>query len=151
LSSRAIVSETVAPLLRQHGFKKDRLTWRREEPESILVLNFQHSQWSDLYYINLGVFFRTLDVNDKPSSHHCHLQVRLDTIAGDPTCLAEACDFESGLPQAQRAAVLQREISQSALPWLSERATLSGTREALLQGTSALMVFTRLREHLQLP
>jgi hypothetical protein len=146
-----MVSEAVGPLLKRLGFKKERLTWRREEAESILVINFQHSQWSDLYYINLGVFFRALDSKDNPGSHQCHLQARLDAIARDPELLLAASDFAShSVGPVDRATILQSEVFECAVPWLRKRATLQDAREALIQGTAGTMVFATLREHLQL-
>jgi hypothetical protein len=73
------LKEAVSPLLRAHGFKRSGTTWRRDQVESIAVLNVQKSQWGGgTYYINLGTYFRTLGNDTSPTENKCHVRVRLN-------------------------------------------------------------------------
>ncbi|MFT6909938.1 MAG: hypothetical protein ACJAS1_006665 [Oleiphilaceae bacterium] len=68
----------INPLLNDLGFKKSNSTWRRDQSESIAVINIQKSQWSDgSFYINLGVFFSSLGNDTSPMENKCHVRVRM--------------------------------------------------------------------------
>ncbi len=68
----------LSPLLRERGFKKSSMTWRKDQGESVAVLNVQRSQWDKAdYYVNLGLYFRALGEDKSPTENKCHVRVRL--------------------------------------------------------------------------
>jgi Domain of unknown function (DUF4304) len=86
--------------LKAHGFRKQRLNWRKDLGESIAVLNVQISPWGDRsYYVNVGVYLKVLGEELAPPHNRCHVQ--------------------------QRLAVEQPEsVASAALEWFGERANL---------------------------
>lgn len=51
----------LAPLLKQEGFTKQRLNWRKDLGATIAVLNVQVSAWGDRsYYVNVGIYLKAL-------------------------------------------------------------------------------------------
>src|SRR5438093_235721 len=77
------LQQTLAPLLKAHGFTKEGPTWRKRFPESIAVFNIQGSQWGVSFYINLGIYFIALGQNERPLEYHCHVRARLDEVVPD--------------------------------------------------------------------
>jgi hypothetical protein len=51
--------------LNEIGFTKKSGSWYREERDSILVANLQKSDFSDAYFINLGIWLKPLGGADK--------------------------------------------------------------------------------------
>ncbi len=79
----------MSPLLKAHGFKKASSTWRRDQGESIAVLNVQKSPWGgNTYYVNIGTYFSVLGSEKSPTENKCHVQLRLEI--GDPTSVVTA-------------------------------------------------------------
>lgn len=78
LSKEELV-ERLKLVLKEHGFKKTKWTWRKSTDGLALVLNVQGSQWSnDDYYINLGVYIQELGPKESPSENICHIQARIE-------------------------------------------------------------------------
>lgn len=47
--------KAIHPLLKRSRFKRSSNTWRRDQGETIAVLNVQKSQWGDgVLYVNIG-------------------------------------------------------------------------------------------------
>jgi len=81
LSVEQFIDE-LAPLLKEHGFKKERLNWRKGHGPSIAVLNVQVSPWGDRsYYVNVGVYLKALGTEARPTHNRCHVQQRLQVEA----------------------------------------------------------------------
>lgn len=85
----------VAPLLKDHGFKKSNATWRKNLGETLAVFNVQKSQWGAVYYINLGVYFRALGTETNPTENRCHIQARLK-VEDPPEVVAKAVRWYEG-------------------------------------------------------
>jgi len=64
--------------LKKHKFIKKGYSWYLFEEKVIKVVNLQKSQYSNLYYVNLCVFFKDLEKTDFPKEEHCHIRTRLD-------------------------------------------------------------------------
>jgi len=128
-----IIQSTLKDVLRVQGFKKDRTTWRKECPESTLVLNLQKSQYGDLYYVNLGIWLKPIGGSHAPKEYQCHIRARLESISRLP--LAEALDMEKpGLGDEERADLIRRAVESEALPWLEASSSVAGAREQLEGG-----------------
>lgn len=103
--------KAISPLLKKYGFKKSNSTWRRNQSESIAVLNVQKSQWGGgKFYINLGAYFREFGSEQVPTENRCHVRVRLQV--NDPSNTVD-----------------------SAIAWFDARATLEGAK-GLAKGDS---------------
>ena len=69
------------------GFKRSGKIWRKQNPESIDVIGVQKSSFGEEFYINLGVFFPSLETLTRPATKDCHVQVRFNRVHPDPDML----------------------------------------------------------------
>ncbi len=81
---------TMDTALKTYGFqRKLSLTWHKDEADLIKGINLQKSAYSNLYYVNLGTFFKGIGgdapypkyndwhVADRVSSHRVGIEKRL--------------------------------------------------------------------------
>jgi len=79
------------PLLKEYRFKKTGSTWRRDQETSIAVFNIQKSRWGgEAFFINIGVYFKSLGNDLSPTHNKCHVQFRLDH--NEPAIVVEEAD-----------------------------------------------------------
>lgn len=107
-------SAEIAPILKKHGFRKQRLNWRKNLGSAIAVLNVQMSSWGERnYYVNVGIYLKTLGDESSPTYNRCHVQQRL-------------------------AADLPLSVVNEAIEWFSSRASIEALaklhRSGQLQG-----------------
>lgn len=96
--------------LRPLGFRRQRLTWRRQVETGTQVVQLQRSQWGPQAYLAFGLWCGLLaDKCKGPSS--CEVQTRLDCLS---TTLPEAIALES----AEHLEVLPSEVDRHLLTWL---------------------------------
>ena len=82
--------DELAPLLKQHGFGKQRLNWRKDLGPSFAVVNVQISAWGDRSYcVNVGIYLKSLGAERKPAHNRCHVQQRL-AVSSPPEVVASA-------------------------------------------------------------
>ena len=129
---RSAVEVPVAALLKPLGFRKRRSTWHLLQPETVLVVNVQKSEFGPTCYLNLGVYLRALGPETTPPEYRCHIRTRLDRLPDDPSTLLAALDLESGLSPEHRMSALREHVLDSAIPWLQARESEGKAREALL-------------------
>ena len=113
----------LGPLLKALGFKRSSSTWRKDQEESIAVLNIQKSSWGGgTYYVNIGVYFRALGSESAPTENRCHVQTRLEP------------------PPAPADAV------EKAAHWFRARATLSQAARLATADANNGLVFKEVRD-----
>jgi hypothetical protein len=77
--------------LKTLGFKKTRTTWHKSIDTLIMVFNIQGSQWStEDYYINLGIYIKSLGNETAPPEYRCHIRTRIDENNNIDLILKEA-------------------------------------------------------------
>ena len=77
--SKEQLIECFKPVFKQSGFKKMRTNWRKTTDDLIFVLNIQGSQWDkEDYYINVGVYIKSLGTEQNPTEYSCHIRSRID-------------------------------------------------------------------------
>jgi hypothetical protein len=107
--------KAIAPILKSAGFKRSGATWRKDQMESIAVLNVQKSQWGGgVFYINLGTYFRVLGDNESPTENKCHVRVRLEVEEPNKVA-AQAIAWFSARAALRDAALLAEEDSKRGL------------------------------------
>jgi len=107
--------KAIGPLLKEQGFKKSNSTWRKDQGESVAVVNVQKSQWGGgTYYVNLGTYFRQLGADAAPTANKCHVQVRLP-IDEPATVVAAAIEWFQARASLQAAARLADADSRKGL------------------------------------
>ena len=67
-------------VLSERGFTRHKKAWYLSEPETILVVDLQKSNWSSTYYLSFGVLLRQLSQLQKPKLTECHVFQRLESL-----------------------------------------------------------------------
>lgn len=128
----AVVSGAIARLLRQHHFKKDGRTFRKQVGAACQVVNVQSSHgnsWDEAhFYINLGIYSAELaqllgqTVGNKLKEYQCHIRRRLEPDTSGRWTLTPETDLLA--LSAEVAGYLEKD----GLPWLEgglDKQTLS--------------------------
>jgi hypothetical protein len=58
---RSYADTALNAFLKPYGFKKKGSVWALRKKEFLLTIWLQKSQWSDIYYVNIGIQFENLD------------------------------------------------------------------------------------------
>lgn len=99
MDSKKIIADIWNPILKKAGFLKKWSSWYLINPEVIGILNIQKSQWSDLCFINIGLFvIKDEPLDFFPRDTLCHFQFRLveDNILGhDKMVIQNILNFEN--------------------------------------------------------
>jgi hypothetical protein len=74
--TRKFADNTLSSFLKPYGFKKKGSTWALLKKEFLLTILPQKSQWSDIYYINIGIQFENLD-DRLPKAYNGDISFRL--------------------------------------------------------------------------
>jgi len=96
--SKKLLVAALAPLLKARGYKKKAATWHLTEPETVLTFNVQQSQWSMMFYLNLGVYLRSIGDETQPAESSCHIRTRLSALVPDRARLIALLDFDKVVP-----------------------------------------------------
>ena len=131
--SKKKLEEYLKSLLKTHGFKKKALTWRKDAGECIQVLNIQGSQWSDSFYLNLGIYFKALGGESAPNEYDCHIRERLTGITPDLGKTNSLLDFEIQMEEKNRLNEFASEVEQYGIPWLEKCCSIEGAKSYLVK------------------
>lgn len=69
--------------LRREGFERRGPNWYLRGPDSVAVVNLQKDDFSDAWFVNLGIWITALGDAEWPQSHVCHVQVRVPRLWPD--------------------------------------------------------------------
>ena len=137
---KKLLEGAFAPPLKLIGFKKRGGTWHRATGAGVQVINIQGSQWSRIFYINLGVYFPELGKKDLPSEYDCHIRRRLDQLVPDRARLAYLLDLHSKSFVEADGLELISLVMQNGVPWLDRCSDKAGFLEEA-QSKGALVHF----------
>ena len=112
------------------GFRRRKLHWYRSNDDTIQIVNLQKSDWGGQYYINLGIFFRTLSPATAPKEYQAHARVRLDALRGiDESRIEAVLNLENvEMSQVERRSVIVAAFNDGVIPFLNARSTLPQLR-----------------------
>lgn len=151
--SRKQLLDAFKPPLKEHGFKKTDRTWHRELSEVVCVLNVQTSQWSELYYFNVGIWIKALETPIRPGFPGSRLGRRLPLESDNFKRCSLLADFENDVADvATRINELRDIIVPDALAWFSAHETREKIRHRLEDpGNSEIPVPLIVRRYFNLP
>lgn len=95
------LEKTIKEILKPLGFKKKNLNWYYFGGELIIRINFQKSNWSHGFYINLEIYEKKLNETDFPCTYSW-FHWRLESIFKDDKNLREFYDFDDLNPSESR-------------------------------------------------
>ncbi len=109
-----LVTASIAPLMKQHGFKRKALTFERKHGAVLQIVNVQCSHGGDSFYVNVGVVLdevKALRASETGSQvfggHTVHFGSRLDSLAPALPQSWKADDANAG---AEVAAGLEKAL-----------------------------------------
>jgi hypothetical protein len=111
-----IYKRSFCPLLKAAGFSKSNSTWRKEQGESVAVLNLQKSRWGDgAFYLNIGVYFYALGSEVSPTENRCHVQLRLEPLPEPAEAVRQVTEWFKARSSLRQASVLAESDSKKGL------------------------------------
>lgn len=120
----------MAPILKEMGYRKNRLTWFRKLEELTIVFNIQKSQYAeDTWYCQYGIGIHDLAGNRISSISKCDILCRFDQIINGKTLKAEDLKW-----------ILER--------WTEKYGSLERLRAAAGGGTLPQITTVRAKEYL---
>jgi hypothetical protein len=136
ITNETALQELITSVLADAGFRKRRSTWFRTRDDTIQVVDLQKSQWGGQYYLNVGVYVRSLGRATVPKEHECHLRTRLTSLdAQHREKIDAALDLERvDLPGDERRDILATALREVALPFLDQHSTVPQLRQSYRAG-----------------
>ena len=120
----------MAPILKELGYRKNRLTWFRHLEELTIVFNIQKSQYADdTWYYQYGIGIHDLAENTINSISKCDILCRFDQTINGKTLQAEDLKW-----------ILER--------WTKKYGSLERLRAAAGEGTLPQITTVRAKEYL---
>ena len=124
------IGEQMAPILKEMGYRKNRLTWSRKLEELTIVFNIQKSQYADdIWYYQYGIGIHDLAGDKISSISKCDILCRFDQIINGKTLKAEDLKW-----------ILER--------WTEKYGSLERLRAAAGGGTLPQITTVRAKEYL---
>lgn len=106
------IDKTVKDMLTPHGFVFKRNSWYRASDDLIQIINFQKSQFSNRFYMNLGIDVRTGQELIYKPEYLFSVRLRVDMIVSDKL-LIDALDFEKECSEINRNEKMEALILNS--------------------------------------
>lgn len=120
----------MAPILKEMGYRKNRLTWFRKLEELTIVFNIQKSQYADdTWYYQYGVGIHDLAGEKISSISKCDILCRFDQEINGKTLKAEDLKW-----------ILER--------WTGKYGSVERLRAAAREGTLSQITTVRVKEYL---
>ncbi|WAC71441.1 DUF4304 domain-containing protein [Roseateles sp. SL47] len=116
-------------VLKSAGFASKSGSWYLSGRDSIVVLNLQKSDFDEKFYLNFGVWLKSLGAVEFPAENKCHIQARLTSLfpghaeAIDRACMAGGSKEDS----ATFAEFLESEF----VPFCNDCLRIEGLRSKL--------------------
>jgi hypothetical protein len=130
---KKMFKKAVGSPLEQAGFLKKGQSWYLNGTDSIIVLNLQKSNWSELYYVNFGIWLKAFGDAQLPQFNHCHLYYRVESLFPEEReFLITSCDLQMSSPEM--LSHLSRFVEQQLIPFAWECTEESKLREFMSRG-----------------
>ncbi|NLG96704.1 MAG: DUF4304 domain-containing protein [Chloroflexi bacterium] len=115
------------------GFVKRGQTWYLEGKDVITAINLQKSDWSEMYYINVGFWLKSLENAEFFEIDRCHLQYRVERLFPEKNDLIiTSCSLEESDQKMLDA--LSRFLEDQLIPFLMECQDEKKLRDLLVLG-----------------
>jgi hypothetical protein len=121
--------------LTRFEFHRHKRTWYRTNEDTHTLVDLQKSQWGGQYYVNLGVYIRSLGENPFPQEFQCHIRGRLTAISGlDSQEIERALDLERSDFSPERRQAVVRPALETAVAFLDARSAIPQLRDLHARG-----------------
>ncbi len=122
--------------LRREGFERKGPDWYLRGSELIAVVNLQKDDFSDAWFVNLGIWITALGEAEWPKSHTCHVQIRVPRLWPDRQHeIAQLFDLErEDLPDDEWCQRLESLAQTDLAPVCRQLLEKSGLVDAIKKG-----------------
>lgn len=129
---KAFFKKSFGNALREHGFRKKGQTWYLHGPDCVVVLNLQKDDFSDLYFVNFGIWLSSLGDAQYPPESHCHVGSRLEELfPSHREMILDGCTMSSD-PSALEPFIAL--LHSDVVPLCKRCLTLEGLKEEIAAG-----------------
>ena len=119
--------------LKDHDFVKKSGSWYSEKQDAVLVVDLQRSDYGEVYYVNLAVWFKHLGNVVFPKEHQCHIRTRLTSLTNSD--VQRALDFDdSSLSETDRTSILKKAMEGYGIPFVEACSTIEGVKDLFREG-----------------
>ena len=125
---KELLIQTVNEFLKPHGFRKRGSSWYYTGDGLISVFNLQKSIYSNLYYVNIGLFVDKDKIAVSPlPENKGDVKFRLNTLADDElrSKIESTFDLESSIDDSLRRQQIDEILTQVVAPVFTNFLTLS--------------------------
>lgn len=113
------VLQTAAPILKEHHFIRKGSTWYYDEPETILIINFQR-EFGEQYFINAAVWIKGLGPDVAfPKENHSQIRARLSTLSRKYPDSADFLNIRKRVSTKVRRQEIESALTKTVIPFLS--------------------------------
>lgn len=141
--------------LSPYGMQKKSTSWYKETNDIIQLVNLQKSEFSNKYYLNIGLLPLGVAVDGmpRPKEHKFPIRIRMSALFPDTATLLEnVLDLEyEALPDLDREEKISEIITRDLLPFLTEMSSQINIKHAVTEGRfSGGLVNVAVKKHLGL-
>lgn len=120
------------PLEKAEFFKRGQ-SWYINGKDAIVVINLQKSNWSELHYINFGIWLNAFGDTQFPQLNHCHLYYRIENFFPEEReLIVTSCDLDRS--SLEKLTQLSRFIEQQLIPFAWECTDETKLRVLMIKG-----------------
>jgi hypothetical protein len=119
---------------RDVGMELHSRAWFLRTDEVIVTCALQKSQYSPLYYLNVGYYLRSKGPETHPKSHECHITYRAGDLIGRERAFDELLDLEHPLDDETRVIQLYTLLVTDLGPRIQRGSTIAGSQAMLADG-----------------
>jgi hypothetical protein len=120
---------------RNVGMELRNRAWFLRTDEVIVTCALQKSQYSPLYYLNVGYYLRSKGPETHPKSHQCHIAYRAGQLIGRERAFDELLDLRHPLDDETRVIQLYSLLTTELAPRIQRGSTIAGLRTMLADGS----------------
>lgn len=119
-------------VLKTHEFRKKGQSWYLHGSGSIVVLNLQKDDFSDLYYVNFGVWLLEFGNSEYPPENHCHVGARLEELfPAHRELIFAACTIG---PEEDELPKFIDLLHSDVVPLCRQCLTIAGLKDVIVSG-----------------
>ena len=117
----------VNKILKEHHFKRKSNNWYIEFDETIIVFNMQRDNFSEYYFLNIGVNIKEMNSENKfPKEHQCDFRIRLKNNCFDNN---DYFDFKNNIYDNEREKGIKNYLEEVVLKIIVKISTVNGIKD----------------------
>ena len=135
MSNKVRFKKAFGNALQENGFRKKGQSWYLYGPDSIVVLNLQKDDFSELYFVNFGVWLVSFGDAQFPRENQCHIGARLEELfPAQRELILDACTIG---PDDADLSKFEDLLHSDVVPLCQRCLTLVGLKEQITSGKIA--------------